>query len=244
MSVQDKVTTGFVLGAGLGKRLRPLTEDWPKPLLPVWGRPMITYAFERLRELGIKRFIVNTHHRPERFRETFPTAEWGGVPIILRNEPVLLDTGGGIRNIADLVGGETILVHNGDIVTDLPLGRLLDAHFSRGDEVTLALRSFGGPLLVEMGPDGKVRDICGRVGGAKTGLAYLFTGVYVVGPAFLRRFKPGEVMSVIPIFLEMIREGARLGGVVIDDGFWSDLGTVEAYGALNRGPVLGKWHGE
>ncbi|HQL25320.1 MAG TPA: sugar phosphate nucleotidyltransferase, partial [candidate division Zixibacteria bacterium] len=81
MSVHDKVTTAFVLGAGLGKRLRPLTEGWPKPLLPVWGRPMISYAFERLRAAGIGRFIVNTHHRADRYRDIFPDGRWGGVPI-------------------------------------------------------------------------------------------------------------------------------------------------------------------
>jgi len=243
VSVHDKVTTAFVLGAGLGKRLRPLTEGWPKPLLPVWGRPMISYAFERLRAAGIGRFIVNTHHRADRYRDIFPDGRWGGVPIIFRHEPILLDTGGGIRNIADLIGGETILVHNGDIVTDLPLDRLLETHFSQGNEVTLALRGSGGPLLVGLDGNGKVNDICGRLG-AKTGLAYLFTGVYAVGPEFLGRFRPGEVMSVITVFLDMIRDGAKLGGVVIDEGFWIDLGTVAAYEAVNAGPILGEWHGE
>ncbi|HPA17425.1 MAG TPA: nucleotidyltransferase family protein [Verrucomicrobiae bacterium] len=243
MSVSGKVTTAFVLGAGLGTRLRPLTESWPKPLLPLWGRPMLTYAFERLRGAGVRRLIVNTHHRAERYESVFPRHQWGGLPITFRHEPVLLDTGGGIRNIADLVGGETILVHNGDIVTDLPLGPLIETHFGNGNEVTLALRSSGGPLCVELDGSGRVTDICGRLG-AKAGPAHLFAGVYVVGPPFYERFRPGEIMSVIPVFLDMIRKGARLGAVVIDDGFWMDLGTVAAYEAMNAAPPLGEWHGE
>lgn len=243
MSVPWKVTTAFVLGAGLGKRLRPLTETWPKPLLPVWGRPMITYAFERLRGAGVRRLIVNTHHRADRYEEVFPGSSWGGMPITFRHEPVLLDTGGGIRNIADLVGDETILVHNGDIVTDLPLGPLLETHFSARNEVTLALRRSGGPLSIELDGSGRVTDICGRLG-CGGGPGHLFTGVYVVSPRFSRRFRRGEVMSVIPVFLDMIREGAGLGGVVIDEGFWMDLGTVAVYESTNAEPPRGKWHGE
>ncbi|MCC6352563.1 MAG: nucleotidyltransferase family protein [Verrucomicrobiae bacterium] len=243
MSDSGKVTTAFVLGAGLGKRLRPLTESWPKPLLPVWGRPMITYAFERLRGVGVRRLIVNTHHRPERYREVFPRGAWGGLPITFRHEPVLLDTGGGIRNIADLVGDETILVHNGDIVTDLPLEPLLEAHFRAGNEVTLAVRTSGGPLSVQLDGSGRIADIRGRLGGAG-GPGHLFTGVYVVGPGFARRFQPGEIKSVIPVFLDMIREGAGLGGVVIDEGFWMDLGTVVVYESTNGAQPLGQWHGE
>lgn len=243
MSVSGKVTTAFVLGAGLGTRLRPLTDAWPKPLLPVWGRPMITYAFERLRGAGVSRLIVNTHHRPERYEEVFPRRKWGGLPIVFRHEPILLDTGGGIRNIADLVGEETILVHNGDIVTDLPFGPLLETHFREGNEVTLALRRSGGPLSIQLGDSGRVTDICGRLGGAR-GPAHLFTGVYVVGPDFQHRFQPGQIRSVIPAFLDMIREGVALGGVVIDEGFWMDLGTVAAYEATNAARPLGEWHGE
>lgn len=243
MSDSGKVTTAFVLGAGLGTRLRPLTESWPKPLLPVWGRPMISYAFERLRDAGIRRLIVNTHHRPERYGEVFPRGEWGGVPIVLQHEPVLLDTGGGIRNIEDLVRGETIVVHNGDIVTDLPIGPLVERHFREGNEVTLALRSEGGPLSVQLGEGGRVADICGRIGGAR-GPAYLFSGVYVVGADFIRRIPAGQVISVIPVFLDMIRQGARLGAAVLDDGFWMDLGTVAAYEATNAAPPRGKWYGE
>lgn len=243
MSVPGNVTTAFVLGAGLGKRLRPLTESWPKPLLPVWGRPMITYAFERLRGAGMRRLIVNTHHRADRYEEVFPAHEWGGLPITFRHEPVLLDTGGGIRNIADLVGDETILVHNGDIVTNLPLGLLLETHFRDGNEVTLALRSAGGPPSIQLDGSGRVTDICGRLG-VGLGPAHLFTGVYVVSPKFSRRFRQGEIMSVIPVFLDMIREGAGLGGVIIDEGFWMDLGTVAVYESTNAAPPLGEWHGE
>src|SRR6185503_14527056 len=123
------ITQAFVLGAGLGTRLRPLTDDLPKPLVPIFQKPLITFAFDHLIDNGIRRFFVNTHHRPERFAETFTRSTYRDCPIEFRHEPVLLETAGGIANIADLAGAEPLLVYNGDIVTDLPIDRLIDRHF-------------------------------------------------------------------------------------------------------------------
>ena len=110
-------------------RLRPLTERCPKPLLAIGGRPIITYAMDHLLTVGVDRFIVNTHHCPEVYAEKFPERQWRGVPIIFRHEPVLLDTAGGLKNIEDLLGeDEAILCYNGDVIADLPLQRLLEAH--------------------------------------------------------------------------------------------------------------------
>jgi NDP-sugar pyrophosphorylase family protein len=138
MTERPVVKTAFILGAGLGTRLRPLTEDCPKPLLPLGGRPIITYAMEHLRAAGVGRFIVNTHHRAEAYSRAFPEGTWRGLPVLFRHEPVLLDTAGGLKNIEDLLDedDETILVYNGDVVSDLPLGRLLDAHFRSRPEAT------------------------------------------------------------------------------------------------------------
>ncbi|MDI6722623.1 MAG: sugar phosphate nucleotidyltransferase, partial [Candidatus Aenigmarchaeota archaeon] len=96
------INTAFILGAGLGTRLRPLTESTPKPLLEIGHRPIISFAMAHLRSVGIKRFIVNTHHCAEKYKEAFPDSSWHGIPITFRHEPVLLDTAGGIKNIEDL----------------------------------------------------------------------------------------------------------------------------------------------
>ena len=76
----------FVLGAGLGERLRPLTAQLPKPLIPVFHQPLITYAFDHLRAAGVRSFVVNTHHIPEAYAEAFPTGQHAGLPIAFRNE--------------------------------------------------------------------------------------------------------------------------------------------------------------
>src|SRR5664280_1631125 len=97
------INTAFILGAGLGTRLRPLTEKTPKPLLEIGGRPIITYAMEHLCTIGVRKFIVNTHHCPEKYAEAFPKGNWQDIPITFRHEPVLLDTAGGVKNVEDLI---------------------------------------------------------------------------------------------------------------------------------------------
>lgn len=220
----------FVLGAGLGERLRPLTDQLPKPLIPVFQRPLITYAFDHLLAAGVREFVVNTHHIPEAYAKTFPDQTYRGAPIHFRNEaPVRLETAGGIANVRDLIGNEPFIVYNGDILTDMPLEPLLREHRARGNMVTLALRSKGPALHIALDRQtGRITDIHGKLGTGNAG-EFLFTGIYVVEPAFFDWLTPGKVESVIPIFLDMIKKGAGLGGVVIDDGHWWDLGNRASY---------------
>ncbi|MHB1080933.1 MAG: sugar phosphate nucleotidyltransferase [Prosthecobacter sp.] len=235
----------FVLGAGIGERLKPLTEQLPKPLVPVFHRPLITYAFDHLMAAGVSRLVVNTHHIPEAYAEAFPDQSYKGTPIQFRNEsPVRLETAGGIANVRDLLCNEPFLVYNGDILTDLPLKPLLTEHRGNGNLVTLVLRSHGPSLHIAFDPRrGLVTDIRNKLGTGDEG-KYLFTGIYACDPAIHDWITPGKVESVIPIFLNMIRSGAKLGAVVIDEGSWWDLGSRTAYlsahSALNGlyGPAI------
>ena len=226
---ETTVKTAFILGAGLGVRLRPLTDTTPKPLLPVGGRPIITYAMEHLLTVGVERFIVNTHHLADVYLQVFPEEKWRGTPVMFRYEPNLLDTAGGLKNIEDLLeGDEDILVYNGDVISDLPLHRLLNAHHAAGEEVTLALRSGGFPLHVCLNELDEVcdfRDVLSR-----KGKNHLFTGIYAVQKRFLGRLKPGRRESVITVFLDMIKEcPGSVAGVVIDEGSWYDVGSLREY---------------
>lgn len=219
----------FVLGAGLGTRLRPLTNQLPKPLIPVFHRPLITYAFDHLLGAGIREFIVNTHHLPECYATAFPGNEYRGAGLIFRHEPVLLETAGGIANIADLVSGGPFVVYNGDILTDLPLAPLLRTHGRGENLVTLVLRSSGPARHIAFDAEqGRVTDIRGKLETGNVG-THQFTGIYAVSPEFLQHLKPGQIESVIPVWLTLIREGARIGGVVVDDGQWWDLGDRGSY---------------
>lgn len=236
------VRTAFILGAGLGTRLRPLTNRRPKPLIPVANRPLIEYAFDRLCAADIENFVVNTHWAPEAYRRAFPDDSYRGASLFFRHEtPEILETAGGIKNVEDLLGDGPFVVHNGDIFTELPLLRALAHHVASGNEVTLVLRSKDGPLQVAFNErSGRILDIGRRLDPAREP-RFLFTGIYVVQSSFLRRIPAAKRIGVIPIFCDMIRGKARLGGVVIDDGHWFDLGTREQYLAAHRQLGGGPW---
>jgi mannose-1-phosphate guanylyltransferase len=230
-----QITTAFILGAGLGTRLRPLTENMPKPLLEIGGHPIITYAMGHLRAVGIKRFIVNTHHCAEKYAGAFPEDNWKGIPIVFRHEPVLLDTAGGIKNIEDLIAkDERIIVYNGDIITNMPIELLIRKHFELKTSATLALRSTGPLLNVNVDNEGFVCDMRNilKNQGVKS---CLFAGIYIVEKSFLKRLTAGKIESIVLPLVEMIKESPRsVGAVVIDDGLWYDVGTVGEYNRLRE----------
>jgi NDP-sugar pyrophosphorylase family protein len=227
----SRVRTAFVLGAGLGKRLRPLTEERPKPLVPVGNRPLITRVFDELIAVGIERFVVNTHHCAEAYAEVIGE-RYRDREVRFVHEPVLLETGGGIRNAREFFGREPVLVHNGDVLASLNLRGLLDAHAAGGAEVTLLLRGRDGPLQVRYDA-GRVIDFRGALG-ARGGTDTLFTGAYVIEPEFVDRIPADAIISVVPVFLEMLRAGTPIAGLLDDSGAWADLGDRASYLEAHR----------
>jgi mannose-1-phosphate guanylyltransferase len=226
----------FVLGAGLGTRLRPLTDQLPKPLIPVGLKPLITFAFDHLiADAGADRFIVNTHQLSDCFSAAFSDGNYRGRPIRFRHEPVLLETGGGIRNISDLLRGDRpLLVYNGDILTDLPLAPAIAFHRGSGHLATMVLRSTGGPKQIAFdAAAGTVLDVRDRFGRGHPH-EHIFTGIYLIEPALLEVIPAGTKVSIIPILVDIIRGGKAVGGIVIDDGEWRDLGSRKEYLEAHR----------
>ncbi len=233
LSEKRRFKTAFILGAGLGTRLLPLTERCPKPLLEIGGRPIITYAMDHLLKIGVERFIVNTHHLPELFLEKFPDGRWRGRSILFRHESILLDTAGGLKNIEDLLHeDEAILCYNGDVITDLPLQKLIEAHERYRPEVTLVLRSRGTILNVDINESGEVCDIRHILGtpGIKR---CLFAGIYAVETSILEYLEAGKIESVIHFFIRRIVERpGSVRGILIDEGEWNEIGSISSFEAL------------
>lgn len=232
--------TAFLLGAGLGTRLRPLTENCPKPLLPLGGKPMICRAMDALIALGIKRFIINTHHAAEVYPEKFPGGNYRGVPVELVHEPVLLETGGGLKNIESRLSPDdkNLLVYNGDILADLDLKKLVAEHLRSRALATLLLRTDerGNVNFEEEGRarGGKVADLRDRLGNAGTRRCK-FTGIYCVSRKFFDEIPAGKIESVVEAFLRVIARGnGEIRGIIDDAGTWRDLGTLAEYEAARK----------
>lgn len=231
------IERAFVLGAGLGTRLHPLTDELPKPLVPIFQKPLITFAFDHLAAAGVASLVVNTHHLPEEFARAFPEGFYRGLRVALTHEPVLLETGGGIKHAEPLLGDEPFAVYSGDVLTDLPLAPLLEEHFRRGNDVTLALRETG--LAAEVAfRDGQVLDIGNRLGHPGQ-LDY--ANVSIWNPSVFARFSLGEKISFIPMLVRWISEGGRIGGVVSNEGEWFNLGSPAQYLAAHRAIVERAW---
>ena len=162
----DFPRTAFILGAGLGTRLRPLTEHCPKPLLRLGNEPLVFRAMRALHQAGTRRFLINTHHCPEVWTQAFPAGKFLDAEVRLVHEPVLLDTGGGLANVAELLTDEDrdLIVWNGDILSGVDLAAAVEHHRSNGAEATLVVREQGPVKNVRITDEGDVTDLRDRRG--------------------------------------------------------------------------------
>jgi len=225
----------FVLAAGVGTRLRPLTDILPKPLVPVFHKPLLTFALDSLLAAGAGVLALNTHHLPGAFTQYFgENPAYRGHSLELFHEPLLLDTGGGIRNASSVLNGGTFLLHNGDILADLPLSDLLAAHRTSGALATLMLRESGGRANVRFDAStGRVLDLRGELG-VMGGVLAVYTGIAVFEPAIFNWIAEKGPSSLIDSLLLAMRAGEKIGGVLSREGLWLDLGTPSAYLEAHR----------
>jgi mannose-1-phosphate guanylyltransferase len=232
-----RIRQAFVLGAGLGIRLRPLTDELPKPLIPIFQKPLITFPLDHLIDIGIEKFFINTHRLPEKFAEAFPENRYAGIDLTLVNEPVLLDTGGGVKNIEAELGDEPFITYSGDVLTDVPLGRLIDEHFKSGNDVTLALRHTKlGSAIALRGT--RVIDISNRYG---TPGEFDFANIAVWTRSVFERIPPGKKISFIPVLGAWLSQGGKLSGVVLEEGKWFNLGSRAEYIDVHRVILNERW---
>jgi NDP-sugar pyrophosphorylase family protein len=233
----NAITQAFVLAAGLGKRLRPLTDDLPKPLIPIFQKPLITFALDHLLGVGVKKFVINTHRYPELFRSFFDRGDYAGVPVTLVHETELLETGGGIKNAEGSIGSDPFITYSGDILTDSSLQLLIEEHFRRGNDVTLALRDTGLASDIAL-RDYRVVDIANRY---RIDGNLDFANIAVWNSAIFQRIPPQKKISFIPILSNWIGQGGKIGGLVINDGKWFNIGSRTEYLDVHRTILQEDW---
>lgn len=229
-----------VLVGGRGTRLRPLTLSAPKPMLPTAGVPFLTHLLSRIREAGITRVVLGTSYRPEVFAEHFGDGSELGLELeyVVEQEP--LDTGGAIRNVADRLREQDVLVFNGDVLSGVDLPQLLRAHRASSADVTLHLVKVDDPRQFGCVPtdvDGRVAAFLEKTDDPPTD--QVNAGCYVFRRSVIEAIPQGRPVSVErETFPGLLAGGARLHGHV-DSSYWLDLGTPAAFARGSADLVLG-----
>jgi NDP-sugar pyrophosphorylase family protein len=230
----------MILAAGLGTRLRPLTNDRPKALVEVAGRTLLEIAIARLREFGVREVIVNVHHFAGMISEYLREKNNFGMRIEISEEGSLLDTGGGLKKAAWFFREEgpaapPFILHNVDVISTIDLRRMLDFHTQNQALATLAVqqRQTSRHLLF----DEQMR-LCGRrlVKEQKTELVrpsprlqeMAFSGIHVISPRLLERMSEEGAFSIVQSYLRLAGEEDRIVGYRADGDYWRDLGTPES----------------
>lgn len=218
----------MILAAGLGKRMRPLTDHTPKPLLAVGGKPLLQYHLEALAQAGVREVIINTAYLAEKIEQFAGDGNRFGLAIHYSREPEPLETGGAIYRVLPLLGEAPFLLINGDVWTDFPLATLT--------EPTLPDSALGRLLLVPnptFHPRGDFSLSASRVGLATDAERYTFAGVSLLRPALVARYP--ERRAVFPL-LEALRPAIEAGQLEgrVHHGQWSDVGTPERLSQLEQ----------
>jgi NDP-sugar pyrophosphorylase family protein len=228
----------MILAAGLGTRLRPLTDNKPKALVELGGRTLLEITLERLRSFGVSEVIVNVHHFADLVVEYLRANANFGLRVEVSREDLLLDTGGGLKRAAwfflEGQSDEPFLLHNVDIVSAINLEEMAEAHKNSAALATLAVqeRSSSRQLLFD-----RQGRLCGRRAGreaadeiarsAENPEPLAFAGIHVISPRLLKKMTEDGVFSIIGTYLRLAREGEAIRAFRADQYYWRDLGKPE-----------------
>lgn len=230
----------MILAAGLGTRLRPLTNDRPKALVEVGGRTLLEITLSRLRSFGVQDVIVNVHHFADMVVDYLKVNHDFGMHIEVSREKALLDTGGGLKKAAWFLAGdsaerdEAFILHNVDVISSIDLGRMVQFHNERKALATLAVqdRETNRYLLFD-----KHHQLCGRRNG-KDGPdelvlrdlqphAQAFSGVHIISPRIFPLMTEEGAFSIISSYLRLAGTGEKILSFPADGYYWRDLGRPE-----------------
>ncbi|MDH5640058.1 MAG: NDP-sugar synthase [Nitrospira sp.] len=222
----------MILAAGLGTRLRPLTNTIPKPLLPMGGIPLIVWNLLLLKRHGFQEVVINLHYLGSMIEQALGDGAQFGLRIRYSHEPVILGTGGGIKQAEPYFSGEPVLVLNGDTLVELDLEAFMAFHRSKKAAATLVVREDADAAtwgLVEVGEGHRIVRITGKgLTDSVPTVPRMFAGIHIVEPQLLRDVPKGVMSSIIDPYVAAITRGEAVLGYDLK-GYWSDIGTVERY---------------
>ena len=222
----------IIMAGGEGRRLKAVTGELPKPMVPLLGKPLMERAIELLRAHGVTEICAALGYNPAPIIEHFGDGAAYGVHLCYRIEDRPLGTAGGVRNCLDFLGGAPFLVLSGDAACDFDLGRLMSEHERKGPTVTMALYEDREPLrygLVVPDAEGRVRCFIEKPGWERVVTDLVNTGIYVVEPRAMELVPEGESFDFASgLFPKLLERGEEILGLPME-GYWCDVGTPRAY---------------
>ncbi len=233
-----------VMAGGEGTRLRPLTSNQPKPMVPVANKPCMEHIVELLKRHGIEDIVVTLAFLPKAIRDYFGDGSELGVNINYSVEQVPLGTAGSVKNAEELLG-ERFIVISGDALTDFDLTAVIAEHERRGAMVTIVLKHVENPLefgVVVINDEGRVERFLEKPTWGQVFSDTVNTGIYVLEPEVFNYIPAGQSYDFSQeLFPKLFELGKPLYGTVAD-GYWQDIGSLGQYLAANRDVLDGKVH--
>ncbi|MGH3098865.1 MAG: sugar phosphate nucleotidyltransferase, partial [Streptosporangiales bacterium] len=225
-----------------GSRLRPLTANTPKPLLPVVNRPIMQHVLRLLKRHGFTETVVTVQFLASLIRNYFGDGEDFGMSLQYATEESPLGTAGSVKNAAEALSDDTFLVVSGDALTDIDLGKLITYHAEHGALATVCLARVPNPLefgITIVGEDGRIQRFLEKPSWGQVFSDTVNTGIYVLEPEILDHVAPGEVVDWSgDVFPKLLESGAPLYGYVAD-GYWEDVGTQDSYRKVHNDVLTG-----
>ena len=222
----------IIMAGGEGKRLKAVSGDTPKPLVPLCGSPVMEHIVRLLKKHGITELCAALAYRPDDIKAYFGNGEGLGVSMQYRVEEFALGTAGSVKNCADFYGDEDFLVISGDCACDLDLNKLISAHEKRKPAVTIALYPHAEPLrygLCLCDGDSCVRSFVEKPGWDRVVTNLVNTGIYILSPRAMEPVPEGEFFDFAKdLFPRLLDRGETLLGCPLD-GYWCDIGTPQSY---------------
>jgi NDP-sugar pyrophosphorylase family protein len=232
----------MILAAGEGRRLAPLTDRLPKPLLPVLNRPLLTHTLALLRRAGVGEAVVNTHRAAPRFAEALGDGSAWQIALTYSREERLLGTAGAVRRAERFFTAPFLVVY-GDNLLDVDLQALIHEHGRAGADCTIGLYRAGDPAavgLVETDAKGRVTRFVEKPRPEQATTDWANAGVYVLDPATLATLPPDHCLDFgRDLFPQWIQDGVRVHAYPLD-GLVQDIGTPAGYLAAHRGMLCGR----
>jgi NDP-sugar pyrophosphorylase family protein len=233
----------MIMAAGIGTRLRPLTDLVPKPMAPIVNRPALYHILHLLHRHGLREVVINLHHLPEAITGYFGDGSALGMHVEYSFEPELLGTAGGVKNNAAFLGDGTFLVVSGDALTDIDLTGLIAAHHRNGSIATMAVKEVADPSLfgvVVADDEGKVVGFQEKPTLEEARSRLCNCGIYVFEPEILAHILPGQFDDFgRRVFPDLLREHVPFHAHTISS-YWSDVGNLHEYIRGNGDALAGR----